>query len=101
MKGFSGVFNRWPLARQRPGANPRGRADRALLADAPRASGFLIAVERRPESRPLRVTIPFAGVPAAPWLWKRSFYHVRSMRELGDRVQALRDEQRTLLYVIR
>jgi hypothetical protein len=42
-------------------ANPRGRADRALLAGAPRASGFLIAAERRPESRPLRVTIPFAG----------------------------------------
>jgi hypothetical protein len=34
------------------GANPRGCADRALLAGAPRASVS--------ESRPLRVTVPFA-----------------------------------------
>ena len=44
-----------------PGANPRVGVDRALLAGAPRASPFLIAATRREgESRPMRVTIPFA-----------------------------------------
>lgn len=73
--GVVGIPHRTPFYPQivvvrLAGANPRGCADRALLARLAalrRGSPslrFLIAAKRRPESRPIQVTIPFAATIA-------------------------------------
>ena len=72
--GIAGAFHReiisWIAVEPLPGmakvggwpGRIRAEARTGLLAGAPRASPFLIAATRREgESRPLRVTIPFAG----------------------------------------